>query len=270
MKIAVTGAKGRLGSELVHQGCTPLVCDITDPKQVSREVGRVGPDVIIHCAAYTDVDGCEANPLQAFLVNTRSVDIVRGAFTGKFVLLSTDFIFDGKRGPYLETARPSPLNWYGVSKWSAELLLEKSENNVIVRTTLLFGNKNKDDFVQRVLRSLTFQASSLSVAQDLYGNPTYVPHLAEAILRVVQTDFSGTLNLCGTDWLNRYEMAERVAKFLGRSTAHRIIASKYREIDPLFAPRPEKAGMRLDKARKLGLPLYSFEDGLRAMMSDLA
>ena len=102
-RIAVTGYKGRLGNELINQGCIPLDCDITRPITIKKAIGQVCPDVIIHCAAKTDVDGCEQHKDIAFKVNAEGTNNLRECFPGgKIIYISTDYIFDGTAGVYKE------------------------------------------------------------------------------------------------------------------------------------------------------------------------
>lgn len=115
-RIAVTGRLGRLGSELVRRGCMPIQANILDWQALRKELDDLNPDVVINCAAYTDVDGCENAPRKAAEVNTYGVYILAQAFTGKLIHISTDYIFDGRNGPYTEQDTPNPISIYGWSK----------------------------------------------------------------------------------------------------------------------------------------------------------
>src|SRR5512139_2847081 len=126
MIIAVTGHKGRLGSELVRLGCTPLDCDITEYQSIELALHLVKPDVVINCAAYTNVDACENSDeyLDALKVNTWGVEHLRDVFDGRLIHISSDYIFKGYSGPYDEKSLEfDPVNSYGYSKVGAEVIL---------------------------------------------------------------------------------------------------------------------------------------------------
>ena len=121
MKISVTGHKGQIGSELIKLGYEPLECDITDLDTVNEEIHRVKPDIIIHCAAMTGVEQCEADKEKAFAVNVRGVSNMLYDFYGTFIYLSTVHVFNGQKyWNYSERHQPDPVNTYGFTKWAGE------------------------------------------------------------------------------------------------------------------------------------------------------
>lgn len=261
MKIAVTGVRGRLGSELVRRGCIPVGVDITQPGEVQEVLGHLQPDVLIHCAAYTNVDQAEVEMEKALAVNVRGTHNVRSAFAGRMILLSTDFIFNGKGGPYREKAVPDPLSFYGMTKLGAEAALTMwgVPGDTIVRTTLLYGSPAKPDFVSRTLAKLK-GGDPISVGSEAWGNPTFVPHLAEALMSFVYLpEKPPILHLSGLDWINRQEWALRLAKHYGFSLVNDTVLEEPVKGQAL---RPKRGGFRLDLAKRLGLPLYTLEQGL--------
>jgi dTDP-4-dehydrorhamnose reductase len=144
MKISVLGHEGRLGIALKKLGAVPLLCDITKPEEVRGALRGARPDVIINCAAITDVDRCEDDLKEkAIQVHIRGVQNLIDAAQNIFIIhISTDFIFNGAgEGQYKENARPSPINAYGLSKYASELILQASGcRYTIVRTTQLYGS----------------------------------------------------------------------------------------------------------------------------------
>lgn len=234
MIVAVTGPHGRLGSELVRLGCLPVEADINDFKPLHHAIAAVQPDVIIHSAAFTDVDACEDNPTKAAKVNTSGTYLLRQIFKGKIVYISTDYIFDGLDGPYVESNRPNPLNVYGWSKLGGEVILRNSDS-LIIRTTVLF-DKYSNNFVTAVVRRL--QAGEIVEAPaDMMGSPTYVPHLAKTILE--NLDRVGVLNIAGNWWVSRCGLAGHIAKLMGLTPEY------YARSGPITgqAVRPLKAGL---------------------------
>lgn len=209
MRILITGACGMLGSDLVEvlsegqelylldvqkfpsslsSQFSTLILDITDSAETYREITRINPDIVIHSAAYTDVDGAETNMDLAFRVNalgTRNIALACQRFDTELLYISTDFVFDGEKGePYLEFDRPNPQSIYGKSKYWGEMYIDSLLNRFyIVRSSWLFG-KNGKNFVTTIL-NLTKQKKEIEVVNDQIGSPTYTKDLARAIAQLI-------------------------------------------------------------------------------------
>src|SRR5947209_10998367 len=195
MRIIVTGAGGMLGQDLVSAAnaagaeCAALTrgeLDITDAGEVDAAVATAAPDVVVNCAAWTDVDGAEAEPQEALAVNGEGAgNVARAAYrAGAWtVQVSSDYVFDGaKREPYLESDRTNPLSAYGRSKLSGEHLVARAAPNAhtVVRSAWLFG-VHGPCFPATILR-LAGERDELSVVDDQVGCPTFTGHLAHALL----------------------------------------------------------------------------------------
>lgn len=262
MKICVTGYNGRLGIALVDKGCIPINCDITMIAGLCDAVYTANPEVIVHCAALTDVDWCEENPDEAFKVNVRGVHNLLTCVgemypRPKIIFPSTDYIFDGRRGPYDEKAKPNPMGKYGMMKLGGETVL--NNDDIIVRTTILYGSKATPDFVTKVLAQFD-KNEPFGLPYDAIGNPTYVYHLAEAVLKLCEIENPPhIINIAGLDWVSRYEFGYMIADVFNKDKD--LLYEEESECEY----RPKKAGLKLGLAKKLGLPLYSLWDGLQAM-----
>lgn len=264
MKIGVTGPRGRLGSELVRQGCVPINADVTNPLNLQAALMDLKPEVIIHCAAKTNVDMCEFSPVTTTEVNVGGACSVTALFRGPVVYISTDYVFDGEAGPYTEEDKPNPISVYGWSKLGGEIVLKNRHNpdDLIIRTTVLFDNGD-NNFVTRIAKKL-LDGETIQLPDKLFGSPTYVPHLAEAILAAIDKNVSGILNLAG-DWvMSRFDLGQHVARLLD-------IPAKNIERGEVTgrAPRPLQAGLILDKAKKIGLPIYDPSIGVREVLDAL-
>lgn len=264
-KIAVTGPHGRLGSELVRQGCLPIEADVTDFNVLRSALTKVNPDVVIHCAAYTDVDGCENAPSLAALVNATSTYLLGQVFQGKIVYISTDYIFDGESGPYSETDKPNPISIYGWSKLGGEIALRNRYNktDLIIRTTVLF-DQYSNNFVTVIIGKF-LRGEIVALPQGLYGSPTYIPYLAQGILAAIEKGLSGIINIAGIRVLSRRALAVGIGKLLALDEFQ--VASI--DFNPGKAPRPQKAGLKVDKAISLGIPIYDPEEGLKEVVNAL-
>jgi len=269
-RIAVTGAHGRLGKALVSLGCIPIEADILKTDMLNKEVGAINPDFIIHAAAFTGVDMAEDYPEKAMQINVRGTANVRDSFLGHLILISTDYIFDGRSGPYRENDIANPINWYGHSKLAAESMLDLRKD-VIVRTTNLYGDITKEDFVSSILRK--YDGGGLFfVTEKLRGNPTHVKHLALGLLSLITvTDWKGSfhnvINIAGKQIISRYQFAQQIGKVFGKDLAQCQPALHGLLMDR--ANRPLKAGLITERATKLKLPIWSVDEGLKEMYEDM-
>ncbi len=197
--ILVVGANGMLGRDLMAllgsraRGVDIDDIDITDLQSTERVVRALHPSVVVNCAAYTDVDGCEANVETAMQVNGEGVGHLAMAtrtIGARLVQISTDYVFDGAKGsPYLEDDPPCPLNVYGESKLAGEMNAAVNPDHLIVRTQWLYGRHGKN-FVETMLR-LAREKDELTVVDDQIGSPTWTVDLARAIVALIDTGCTG-------------------------------------------------------------------------------
>ena len=263
--ILITGASGQLGNSVLKQlfgkyellatdinNVNPTnipfaVLDITDLKQIKSKLSNFNPDVIINLAAMTDVDGCELNPDKAYLLNTKSVELLSDNFDGQFIQISTDYVFDGCNGPYSEDDNTNPLSIYGKTKLEAEILLQESGINwCILRTNVLFDyfHETEASFIKWVIDSLKSN-KSINVVNDQWNNPTWTQSLAETIELVINKNVKGVYNYGGADYLNRFEFAHIIADIFDLNKT--LILPINTESLNQAAPRPLKGGLKTVK-----------------------
>lgn len=262
MRIAVTGHDGRIGKELVKRGYTPLECDITNFEQTLDTVSSVNPDVIIHCAAMTDVGWCEENEKEAFMVNARSTSHVLESFGGKFIYLSTVHVFNGnKYFPYSERHEPSPVNVYGLTKLAGEMITKLWETPyTIIRISKAFDY----EWMRPTLDTL--QVTPIEFPTFIKRSFVYTPHLVEGISYIAENNIDvKLLHIAGTDTLSYFDFWLQASRILGLDE-QRIIGRTH-EIEDY--PRPFRGGLGVRRAKKLGVPLYSVVDGLKAIKEEL-
>lgn len=206
MKVLITGSKGMLGSDIVkifekhHEviGADIQGFDITDSIKTQEYITELKPEVVLHCAAYADVDGCESNVDLAFKVNAlgaRNVALACAEVGASIVYISTDYVYDGeKKTPYYEYDQTNPLSIYGKSKLEGENFVKLlCSKHYIVRTSWLFG-KNGKNFVRTMLE-LSKTKKQISVVDDQFGSPTYTPDLAGALLELITKPAYGTYHI---------------------------------------------------------------------------
>ena len=248
--------------------------DITVRKDVREVVGTVNPDVIINCAAMTNVDACETERDMAWKINVGGVEHLVEAARGKgttIVHVSSDYIFDGRSGPYAEDDRPEPLSYYGKSKLASENVLRTSGlPHFIARTMVLYGIAPgvKANFALWLIKSLE-AGQTVRVVDDQIGNPTLVDDLAFGLLRAVELGKNGVYNIAGRDIVTRFEFAVRLAKFFGLDPklVHPVKTAQLRQP----AARPLRSGLITPKAEvDLGFKPSTIEEGLATLKSQRA
>lgn len=229
--IAVLGSDGMLGSGISSKlQNSPIVkdqklhlvteehFDITSGEGTISLIRGIRPDLIINCAAYTDVDGCESDPSTAFNVNADGVRNLAEAakYVGARVIhFSTDYIFDGSRcTPYLESDDPNPVNVYGRSKYEGELcLMDGLKDYLIIRTAWLYGGKGRN-FVRTILK-LARERDEIRVVSDQVGCPTYTMDLADVVLKLVDSETCRIVNVVNKGVCSWYQFAKEILSIKG-------------------------------------------------------
>lgn len=246
MKILLTGAKGQLGREIVkrfgneHEIVQTDVdnLDITQYGDVREVFQQVGPQVVIHCAAYTKVDDAESDFDQAFKVNVIGSKYLAAQcleHKARMVYISTDYVFDGEAGKfYREYDTPKPLNVYGQTKLLGEQAVrEVLDRSYIIRTAWLYGEGQ--NFVRTML-NLARQRATVSVVNDQIGTPTYTRDLAETVRRLVLTDAYGTYHGSCNGYCSWYDFAKEIFGIAGMNVEVEPVAT---EAFPRPAKRPK-------------------------------
>lgn len=220
MRIFITGVAGRLGSALAERlnaqahdvaGIDREMADVADYPQIRQQLEDARPDVVIHAAAWTDVDGCAKDPEQAIRVNgfgAQNVALAAAASGAAMVYVSTNEVFDGRLNrAYYEYDRPSPANAYGYSKWIGEqAVMSLNPRHYVVRTAWLFAHGGKN-FIQSILNAAR-AGKPLRVVANEVGNPTYTDDLADAICALIPTERFGIYHFVNEGAVSRYTFAQ--------------------------------------------------------------
>lgn len=247
--------------------------DITDFNEMVGLLKRIKPDIVIHAAAYTDVDGCELNPDKAYQVNGEGTRNVAEACRNQkafLVYLSTDFIFDGtKAGPYIEEDKPNPINIYGQSKLMGEnFIKELLDDYLIIRTSWLFGKGGKN-FVDTIMEKARIK-KVFKVVNDQFGSPTYAVDLAEAITELLLTSNLqlATLNITNSGSCSRYELAREILRIKGMEEV--ILEPATSEEISYPARRPKMSVLDNLRFEKIyGRKLASWQDALKRYLTTI-
>jgi len=275
MRIVITGSNGQLGRELASRLASPTNqlycidlpgCDITRKTDVHSFLNKAKPETIIHCAAYTDVDGCERNPLKAKAINeigTRNLVEYAGPNNVLFVYVSTDYVFDGKKGAaYTETDQVAPLSIYGRTKLNGEYIVQRNcTKHFIVRTAWLYGQGT--NFITKVIETAK-KNRQLRMVDDQFGCPTYTKDLAGAIEKLIETNEYGIYHIVNSGSCSRYEFAIDIIRNAGIDIdVQRVKSSEFKTT----AARPANTILNTKKLKKIGIALRSWQDALSEYMS---
>lgn len=273
MRLLLTGASGQLGAYLLQQAQregqevvawsgsrtgrllgTPLQpVDLADLDRVAAAFRQARPDAVLHAGAAARVADCHREPEQARRVNVDGTARLMGMAEqarARFVLVSTDLVFDGERGNYREDDAPVPLSVYGRTKLEAEQVVLGRPRAAVARCSLMFGPNlcGRPGFFDQMAAALR-AGKSLDLFEDEWRTPLSLRAAAQALLALARSDVTGLLHLGGPERLSRLDMGRRLAEFLGITAPHIIPVS--RNSVPAAEPRPRDTS--LDSSRWRGL-----------------
>ncbi len=280
MRVAITGAGGQLGRQLVDAfapsaeviALSHADLDLADP-DAGRTLADARPDVVINSAAWTDVDGCARDPERALELNGRAPGRLAAATDALFVQVSTNEVFPGSATePYAETDEPDPINPYGASKLGGErAVASAAPRHLIVRTAWLFGPSGRN-FVTKILdvaRAAAERGEAAKVVDDERGNPTWTPALASAIVAAVAIPDGqrpSVLHLAGEPETTRFGWAERVIGLRGGLPAPTPVPGSTFE---RASKVPQRAVLSTRAAARLGLPAIDWSAALGDYVASL-
>jgi dTDP-4-dehydrorhamnose reductase len=274
MKLLVSGAAGMLGRDVMlaagnagHDvvGFGRAELDVTDPAALERKLDLERPDVVINCAAWTDVDGAEEGEQAAFAVNGTGAGNIAAAAAqvgASVVYVSSDYVFDGAKGaPYVESDQPAPLSAYGRTKLAGEeATAAANKRHFVVRSAWLFGIGG-GNFVETMLR-LAADHGEVLVVRDQVGSPTYTWHLAYGIVRLIEGIEFGIHHMAAAGQCSWYEFAREIFE---QAKVECKVLSGTTEMLGRPAPRPPISAIASQREHAIRLP--SWQDGLAGYLA---
>jgi dTDP-4-dehydrorhamnose reductase len=295
IRIVIIGANGMLGQRAVEfyssqknvellstsiedepffLGTEYIKSDLTNRIQIKKTIYDFYPDFIINAAAFTNVDLCETERENAWKLNVKGVEYLAEAaraIDSHLIHISSDYIFDGKNGPYNENAASNPLGYYGRTKLASENVLKLSGiKNTILRTNVLYGiaKNSRPDFVKWVVNSLRMK-KQIRIVTDQINNPTFIDDLIQAVSKIIAFRKEGIYNIGGPEFLSRYDFTLRIADFFQLDKSL-IIPIKTTDLNQP-ARRPLKSGLLTLKAQtELDYKPLSITDSLTIMKKELS
>ncbi len=233
-KIFITGGTGRVGSEIsgflsekykVYSGttgknekiknCKVVLIDITDREKLIKLITEINPNYILHLAALTDVNSCEEKKELAWKVNVegvKNITFVAKEIGAKLVYVSTNYVFDGKKGMYTEEDEPNPINYYSLTKVKGEKEALNYSNSVVTRLCPFgWGSENNPSFNARIIDKLS-RGEKVNLFTNQFFSPISTSNYAEVLMKIFESDFTGIINIAGSERLSRYEFAKKLAE----------------------------------------------------------
>ncbi len=275
MKVAVIGATGQLGSDLVKvlkntEDAVPLTrenIDITDYRLSERVLRDIEPEVVINSAAYVRVDDAEDFPEEAFRVNAlgaRNIALICRELDSVLVHISTDYVFDGRKNVYNEEDIPNPLNVYGNSKLAGEYFVRNIlDRHYIIRVSSLFGVAGSSGKGGNFVETMINKANSreIKVVEDIVMSPTYTRDAADIIINIITKKLPfGIYHVANKGKCSWYEFARTIFEMLGMKVSLFPVKSS---MIPYKAKRPCSSPLESIKLRKYGLEMQSWENALK-------
>jgi len=293
-RLLIVGANGMLGQRVVHfysklpniqlltcsfeeKPCFNDVdykaCDLTKRESVKDIVLDFYPDYIVNAAAYTNVDLSETEREIAWKVNVKGVEYLAEScriIDAHLIQISSDYIFDGTKGPYDEKTIPNPLGYYGRTKLASENVLKVSGTYyTILRTNVLYGiADSRPDYVRWVVNSLR-QGKNINIVTDQINNPTFIDDLVQAISKVIEFKKYGIYNIGGRDLISRFDFAIKIADYFNLDKS--LITSITTDMLNQPAKRPLRSGLITIKAEsEFGFKPHSINETLAIMKKELS
>jgi dTDP-4-dehydrorhamnose reductase len=280
VRVLLVGGSGQLGSEIRSRWTSDEIVaplhaelDLEDAATLERALDDARPELVVNCAAFHNVDVCEAEPERAFAVNALAVDAVAALCAARDVALltiSTDYVFDGNASlPYKEEDYPRPISAYGASKLAGEqLVLRREVRAFVVRTCGVYGahaSKSKGTFIDRIIAQAR-SGEQPRVVSDVVASPTYAGHLAIALREIVTSGAYGLYHACNVGPVSWYDFACGALELAGiAQPVEPISAAQWKAP----ARRPAFSALANAKLERLGLAMPTWREGIAAYLQDL-
>lgn len=290
-RILVVGASGLLGSKIIRfaknfevvgtyyshpfeiKNTKLIQLDMKDPKKTKNAIEDISPSCVVLTSTMTDVDQCERDPKEAYATNVLGAKNValackeRGA---KLIYVSTDYVFDGKKGNYSEEDLPHPISVYGKTKLEAEEAITICRDWTIARVSVLYGlntTTGKSNFITWIIQKLK-NNQEITLFTDQIVSPTFADNAAEVILKMIEDKICGLYHIAGKSAYDRYTIGLKTADVFGLESnlIHPIVTEDL----ALPAERPKNSSLSIAKAeRDIKVKFLTLDEGLSKLRSQM-
>lgn len=268
-----SGFKNYLTSGTYHSRASNdlFSLDITNKVNVEKFIINFHPNIIFLPSALPNVDFCEDNKETAWKINvegTRYVAKSAQKINAKLIFFSSDYVFDGKGGPYSEKDTPAPINFYGLTKTVGEGIVSTIDDYLILRMTVVYGwDIGSKNFIMQLINAFK-NCMALRVPIDQYGTPILVDNLVDVLVELIERDKRGIYNLAEPDYVSRYEFAVRAAEILNLNKSL-IVPTDTKTLDQRAA-RPLRGGLTIDKIkREINTKLLGIDEGIEIVKKQM-
>lgn len=287
-RILITGATGMLGTNIIDvfkddnrfevygisrrvnekiNNYNRVIADITDNNQLLKILKQIKPDIIIHCAANTNVDDCNDNKEYTYKLHVEATRTL-AKFNSRYIYISTDSVFDGQKGNYSEEDETNPLNYYASTKLKGERVsLNTNSKALIIRTNIYgFHLEKKNSLVEWALDNLLLN-NKINGFTDVYFNPIYVGQLARIIKEtIIVNNISGILNVGSKEYISKYQFLVKIAEVFNIPKS--LIVPKFIEDINFAAMRPRNTTLNLNKFQYVFKEIPSIDEGIMELRND--
>ena len=283
MKVLVLGGSGIVGETFLEKANQHQLLATYDKNEINSNIVKTFqihlpddslkiekiildelPDIVINFMAYSNADFCEENKIKTYDLHVKNTKLITTTCTkinSKLIFISTDYVFDGKKGNYQENDIPNPVNYYGETKYEAEKIVLSNTNNLILRTSLVYGSSTKVRFLNFVLDKL-INNQDIYAFDDIFNSATLVDDLVNAILKSIDFNAVGILHVAGSTCVSRFEFVNIVANIFNFNT--KLIKPVSITTAKFKAQRPIKPCLNTSKANKiLKMKFSSVEEGIK-------
>ena len=253
---------------------TKIPMDITDVMSIRETMKHYDPEIVIHTAAMTNVDGCEKDPVESYKINvegTKHVYNYCDAYDIKMIFISTDFVLAGNVGNYKETDSTGPLSIYAKHKLEGEKIVMQNPDNLILRTSTLYGFNDSEDKMTfpTWVKKVCDEKQKVRIVHDQTTCPTLIDNISTAILKLISKDCSGIYHCVGREAMNRWKYAMTVANIFECDFDLKRIKCVNSKTLNQNAERPEDSSLNIDKLHKEGIEMFDVETGLKVMKKQM-
>jgi dTDP-4-dehydrorhamnose reductase len=289
MKVLVTGVNGMLGRSvakaLLHSpeynvaglarnkqqeigNISYHYLDLTNLAGLEKMIGEISPDAIIHCAANVNVNDCDVHKEYAYNLHVKVSEVLSTCKTAnKFVYISTDSVYDGKNGNFKETDAPSPVNYYAQTKLEGEQAVLGNSKNAVIARTNIYGVMNpfKNSLAEWAINSL-LNRQAIKGFDDVFFNPLFVGQLANGIIKLLQSNIEGIVNLGCAEQISKFEFLQKIAKAFQFDES--LIESSSISTTPALSNRPKNTTLNTHRMQNSLQVNYSINDGIGELYSE--
>ncbi|MEK6947067.1 MAG: SDR family oxidoreductase [Nanoarchaeota archaeon] len=288
MKLLVLGGSGLVGKSLLKSNnekfdiiatynenqinvpkILSLKCTLpSDFDKLEETIRNEKPEIIVNAMGYSNIDFCEANKEKSYQLHVKITEKIAklvAMYDIKTIFLSSDYVFDGKKGNYTESDIPNPINYYGETKLEAEKIILKQPQNVVFRTSIIYDWDFRVRFFNYVINNLKNQ-KEIEVTYDVFNSVTIVDSLIQSIFLAIEKDISGLFHIVDSTCVNRFEFAKCIAKIF--KLDNKLIKKVSIDDIGVIAKRPKNTCLNNSKAEKsLGIKFGTLEDGVKQVLN---